>query len=256
MQVGLAEREAVPGARRDEYRLPNDTWYGGVTAPPVGRALPSRAGDPRTAPRAPDGRFLINSRDSPEPGSGREPGEPPRRSAAGCVRQATPVGELRPGRSTTPRLVGGRTTSWRDNGGHYTPGGAHGRPARPPRIVNREVAVAAARSLPGRQPGAVLPSRRQTRAGASPTGAGRGGHLPGLSRCRGLPRSRVGGTGAPRGLGWALGERTRGHPDRVSERSGPRLVVLPGGLRPRSMGRKISVRRNRSTCHGLERGRG
>jgi len=27
MQVGLAEREAVPGARRDEYRLPNDTWY-------------------------------------------------------------------------------------------------------------------------------------------------------------------------------------------------------------------------------------
>src|SRR5664280_3783665 len=87
MQVGLAEREAVPGARRDEYRLPNDTWYGGATAPPVGRALPSRAGDPRTAPRAPDGRFLINSRDSPEPGSGREPGEPPRRSAAGCVRK-------------------------------------------------------------------------------------------------------------------------------------------------------------------------
>src|SRR5664280_625071 len=87
MQVGLAEREAVPGARRDEYRLPNDTWYCGVTAPPVGRALPSRAGDPRTAPRAPDGRFLINSRDSPEPGSGREPGEPPRRSAAGCVRK-------------------------------------------------------------------------------------------------------------------------------------------------------------------------
>jgi len=27
MQVGLAEREAVPGARRDLYRLPNDTWY-------------------------------------------------------------------------------------------------------------------------------------------------------------------------------------------------------------------------------------
>jgi hypothetical protein len=27
MRVGLAEREAVPGARRDKYRLPNDTWY-------------------------------------------------------------------------------------------------------------------------------------------------------------------------------------------------------------------------------------
>ena len=27
MQVGLAEREAVPGARRDLYRLPDDTWY-------------------------------------------------------------------------------------------------------------------------------------------------------------------------------------------------------------------------------------
>jgi len=27
MQVGLAEREAVPGARRDLYRLPNDAWY-------------------------------------------------------------------------------------------------------------------------------------------------------------------------------------------------------------------------------------
>ena len=27
MHVGLAEREAVPGARRDLYRLPNDTWY-------------------------------------------------------------------------------------------------------------------------------------------------------------------------------------------------------------------------------------
>jgi hypothetical protein len=27
MQVGLAERESVPGARRDLYRLPNDTWY-------------------------------------------------------------------------------------------------------------------------------------------------------------------------------------------------------------------------------------
>jgi predicted transcriptional regulator len=27
MHVGLAEREAVPGARRDVYRLPNDTWY-------------------------------------------------------------------------------------------------------------------------------------------------------------------------------------------------------------------------------------
>ena len=97
MQVGLAEREAVPGARRDEYRLPNDTWYGGVTAPPVGRALPSRAGDPRTAPRAPDGRFLINSRDSPEPGSGREPGEPPRRSAAGCVRKRPQLESSGPG---------------------------------------------------------------------------------------------------------------------------------------------------------------
>jgi hypothetical protein len=51
----------------------------------------------------------------------------------------------------------------------------------------------------------------------------------------GLPCSCVGGTGAPRGLGWALGERTRGHPDRVSERSGRRLVVLPGGLRRRSL---------------------
>ena len=27
MQVSLVEREAVPGARRDLYRLPNDTWY-------------------------------------------------------------------------------------------------------------------------------------------------------------------------------------------------------------------------------------
>jgi DNA-binding transcriptional ArsR family regulator len=27
MGVGLAEREAVPGARRDKYRLPNDTWF-------------------------------------------------------------------------------------------------------------------------------------------------------------------------------------------------------------------------------------
>jgi|SRR5450631_1836744 hypothetical protein len=27
IQVGLAEREAVPGARRDRYRLPSDTWY-------------------------------------------------------------------------------------------------------------------------------------------------------------------------------------------------------------------------------------
>jgi biotin operon repressor len=27
LRVGLAEREAVPGARRDKYRLPNDTWY-------------------------------------------------------------------------------------------------------------------------------------------------------------------------------------------------------------------------------------
>jgi hypothetical protein len=27
MQVGLAEREAVPGARRDLYRLPDDAWY-------------------------------------------------------------------------------------------------------------------------------------------------------------------------------------------------------------------------------------
>ena len=56
----------------------------------------------------------------------------------------------------------------------------------------------------------------------------------GLSRCRGLPCSCVGGARAPRVLWWALGERTRGHPDRVSERSGRRLAVLPGGLRPRS----------------------
>ena len=27
MHVGLAEREAVPGARRDLYRLPDDAWY-------------------------------------------------------------------------------------------------------------------------------------------------------------------------------------------------------------------------------------
>jgi hypothetical protein len=27
MHVGLVERGAVPGARRDLYRLPNDTWY-------------------------------------------------------------------------------------------------------------------------------------------------------------------------------------------------------------------------------------
>jgi predicted transcriptional regulator len=27
IHTGLAEREAVPGARRDVYRLPNDTWY-------------------------------------------------------------------------------------------------------------------------------------------------------------------------------------------------------------------------------------
>ena len=99
-----ARPEVGPGSRQAALKS-------GVTAPQVGWALPSRAGDPRPAPKAPYGRFLINSRDSPEPGSGREPGEPPRRSAAGCVRQATPVGELRPGRSTTSRLVGGRTTS-------------------------------------------------------------------------------------------------------------------------------------------------
>ena len=55
-----------------------------------------------------------------------------------------------------------------------------------------------------------------------------------LSRCRGLPCSCVGRARAPRVLWWALGERTRGHPDRVSERSGRRLAVLPGGLRRRS----------------------
>ena len=27
MQLGTVEREAVPGARRDLYRLPDDTWY-------------------------------------------------------------------------------------------------------------------------------------------------------------------------------------------------------------------------------------
>ena len=94
--------------------------------------------------------------------------------------------------------------------------------------MGSEMCIRDRRSLPGREPGAVLPSGRQTRDGTSPTGAGRGGHLPGLSRCRGLPCPCVGGTGAPRGLGWALGERTRGHPNRVRGRSGPRLVVLPG----------------------------
>ena len=32
MQLGLAEREAVPGARRDLYRLPNDAWYAATGA--------------------------------------------------------------------------------------------------------------------------------------------------------------------------------------------------------------------------------
>src|SRR5664280_1421366 len=90
-QAGLAARPpGHPGegsARRVGPGSRQAALKSGVTAPPVGWALPSRARDPRTAPRAPDGRFLINSRDSPEPGSGREPGEPPRRSAAGCVRK-------------------------------------------------------------------------------------------------------------------------------------------------------------------------
>jgi hypothetical protein len=47
--------------------------------------------------------------------------------------------------------------------------------------------------------------------------------------CRGLPCSCVGGTGAPQGLGWALGERTRGHPNRVSGRSGPRVLLADSG---------------------------
>jgi hypothetical protein len=258
-QAGLAARPpGHPGegsARRVGPGSRQAALKSGVTAPQVAWALPSRAGDPRTAPRAPYGRFLINSRDSPERGQVGNRGS--RRVVVLLGASASDPGWGVPALAIDDPTPRRRSYNlWRDNGGHYTPGGAHGRPARPPRVVNREVAVAAARSLPGRQPGAVLPSRRQTRAGTSPTGAGRGGHLPGLSRCRGLPCPCVGGTGAPRGRGWALGERTRGHPDRVSERSGPRLVVLPGGLRPRSMGRKISVRRNRPTCHGLERGRG
>ena len=56
------------GLARSRTGQPPSALKSGVTAPPVGRALPSRAEDPRTAPRAPDGRFLIHSRDSPERG--------------------------------------------------------------------------------------------------------------------------------------------------------------------------------------------
>ncbi|MEP7192645.1 MAG: MarR family transcriptional regulator [Actinomycetota bacterium] len=45
MQVGLAEREAVQGARRDLYRLPNDTWYAASGAKqPAYRKLADVAG--------------------------------------------------------------------------------------------------------------------------------------------------------------------------------------------------------------------
>jgi len=39
MHVGLAEREAVPGARRDLYRLPDDAWYtaSGAKQPAYGK---------------------------------------------------------------------------------------------------------------------------------------------------------------------------------------------------------------------------
>ena len=45
IQVGLAEREAVPGARRDLYRLPDDTWYAASGAKqPAYRKLADVAG--------------------------------------------------------------------------------------------------------------------------------------------------------------------------------------------------------------------
>ena len=45
MRVGLAEREAAPGARRDKYRLPNDTWYAASGAKqPAYRKLADVAG--------------------------------------------------------------------------------------------------------------------------------------------------------------------------------------------------------------------
>jgi len=55
IQVGLAEREAVPGARRDLYRLPNDTWYAASGAQqPAYRTLADVAGQGIAATGGPD----------------------------------------------------------------------------------------------------------------------------------------------------------------------------------------------------------
>jgi len=55
MQVGLAEREAVPGARRDLYRLPNDAWYAASGAKaPAYRKLADVAGQGVEATGGPD----------------------------------------------------------------------------------------------------------------------------------------------------------------------------------------------------------
>ena len=108
-----ARPEVGPGSRQAALKSE-------VTAPPVAWALPSRAGDPRPAPRAPHGRFLINSRDSPElrtartdldpppPGSdrrGRHTGRPPRLSP---VQTAGPVAARRWGND---RRAGGRASA-------------------------------------------------------------------------------------------------------------------------------------------------
>ena len=55
MHVGLAEREAVPGARRDRYRLPNDTWYAASGAKqPAYRKLADAAAEGIKATGGPD----------------------------------------------------------------------------------------------------------------------------------------------------------------------------------------------------------
>jgi Predicted transcriptional regulators len=55
MHVGLAEREAVPGARRDVYRLPNHTWYAASGAKqPAYRKLADVAGQGIQATGGPD----------------------------------------------------------------------------------------------------------------------------------------------------------------------------------------------------------
>jgi len=55
MHVGLAEREAVPGARRDLYRLPDDAWYAASGAKqPAYRKLADVAGQGVRATGGPD----------------------------------------------------------------------------------------------------------------------------------------------------------------------------------------------------------